>query len=124
MRSIQELVQIVRVRLFFLIFSYSSKRRATDTTPMFSFMATILKNNCLKISKKNFFKSFCCMSLAILTRKQSFVRFQQKKFVAVAWNLFPCPLSLRKPLGRLKMAASICKNRKKPYITRDVLRTQ
>ena len=60
------------------------------------------------------------MSLAILTRKQSFVRFQQKKFVAVAWNLFPCPLSLRKPLGRLKMAASICKNRKNPYITRDV----
>ena len=34
------------------------------------------------------------MSLAIRTRKQSFVRLQKKKkFVAVARNLFVCPLS-------------------------------
>ena len=34
------------------------------------------------------------MSLAIRTRKQSFVRLHKKKCVAVAWNLFLCPISI------------------------------
>ena len=50
LRGILGLVQIVRVRLFFLVCSSSSKRRATDAITMILFMAAILKNNCLKIS--------------------------------------------------------------------------
>ena len=44
LRSIQGLVQIVFVYLFFLVCSSSSKRRATDANTMFLFMVAILKN--------------------------------------------------------------------------------
>ena len=48
--SIWDLLQIGRVRLFFVVCFSSSIRRATDATKMFLLMAVILKINCLKIS--------------------------------------------------------------------------